>query len=101
LTIVIDFSNTSMLFMTGFTQVKTSLDVLHILLNHYPERLGDAFMIHEPWFFTMFWKVIHPLIDNQTASKIHFFSKHMERILEFISEDELEIEYGGKKYFPI
>ncbi|CAI7910563.1 unnamed protein product [Closterium sp. NIES-54] len=46
----------------GFTlrkspPMKTSREVLHILQNHYPERLGAAILFDPPYIFQGLWKV--------------------------------------------
>jgi hypothetical protein len=47
---------------TGFSlntsiSVKTARDIIHILQNHYPERLAVAFLYSPPRIFQAFWKV--------------------------------------------
>jgi len=37
--------------------VKTARDIIHILQNHYPERLAIAFLYNPPRIFQAFWKV--------------------------------------------
>jgi hypothetical protein len=54
MTWLIDFEGYS---MRNAPAVRTSLGVLHILQNHYPERLGGAVCYHAPGLFSMTWKV--------------------------------------------
>lgn len=75
--------------------IRMAMDVLKILSDHYPERLGSAFMVHPSWSFTFFWKSISPFIDNVTKKKI-FFVKKLDELKDWIDEDVLEEEYGGK-----
>lgn len=47
---------------TGFSlntniPIKTARDIIHILQNHYPERLGSAILYSPPRIFQAFWKV--------------------------------------------
>ncbi|CAN0148035.1 unnamed protein product, partial [Hapterophycus canaliculatus] len=63
----------------GFTvrnspAIKTSMATLHILQNHYPETLGQAFFVSPPFVFKGFWKVIYPFIDKDTKEKFVFVS---------------------------
>lgn len=36
---------------------QVTMHVLHVLQNHFPERLGTAVCYHAPWLFSMTWKV--------------------------------------------
>ncbi|KAF8937205.1 CRAL-TRIO domain-containing protein [Dissophora ornata] len=69
LCIVIDFAGASMTKNPG---VAISREIIHILSNHYPERLGKGYIIHAPWFFFPFYKLISPFIDPVTKDKINF-----------------------------
>ena len=74
--------------------IRMAMDVLKILSDHYPERLGSAFMVHPSWSFTLFWKSISPFIDNVTKKKIFMINK-LPELKDWIPEDVLETEYGG------
>lgn len=52
--------------------MKTSMEILHILQDHYPERLKRAYLINPPMIFSSFWKVISPFVDPVTKDKIVF-----------------------------
>lgn len=92
MSLLIDFSKYSQL--SGMSMIKMSLEVLSILSDHYPERLGTAWMVHVSWSFTFFWKAISPFLDSVTKKKIFFISK-LPELKEWIDDDVLEVEYGG------
>lgn len=50
----------------------TSLKVLNILQDHYPERLGRAFVINVPFLLNAFYKMITPFMDPVTREKLKF-----------------------------
>ena len=79
--------------------IKMSLEVLSILSDHYPERLGSAWMVHASWSFTFFWKAISPFLDPVTKKKIFFISK-LPELKQWIDDDVLEVEYGGDNDTP-
>lgn len=37
------------------TSKQVSRNSLHVLQNHYPERLAHFFMMNQPWYFTAIW----------------------------------------------
>eukprot|EP00188_Purpureofilum_apyrenoidigerum_P000497 Plantae.Rhodophyta-Purpureofilum_apyrenoidigerum.ctg12151.p1 GENE.Plantae.Rhodophyta-Purpureofilum_apyrenoidigerum.ctg12151~~Plantae.Rhodophyta-Purpureofilum_apyrenoidigerum.ctg12151.p1 ORF type:complete len:296 (-),score=69.50 Plantae.Rhodophyta-Purpureofilum_apyrenoidigerum.ctg12151:266-1153(-) len=84
--------------------VKVMKETLHILQNHYPERLGLAICVEAPALFFGFYKVITPFIDPVTAKKVQFLertkqfaegTKALATMKEFFDLDQVEAEYGG------
>ena len=51
---LIDFTGWS---LTNSVPVKLARETIHILQNHYPERLAIAFLYNPPRVFEAFWKV--------------------------------------------
>jgi hypothetical protein len=51
---LIDFTGWS---LSTSVPVKSARDTINILQNHYPERLGVAFLYNPPRIFEAFWKV--------------------------------------------
>ncbi|KAI9736153.1 MAG: hypothetical protein M1834_001038 [Cirrosporium novae-zelandiae] len=78
--------------------------VLDILQNHYPERLGRALIINVPWFVWGFFKVITPFIDPLTREKLHFnedLTKHVPPSqLTKAFGGEVDFEYDHSVYWP-
>ncbi|EXJ78499.1 hypothetical protein A1O1_08900 [Capronia coronata CBS 617.96] len=78
--------------------------VLNILQNHYPERLGRALVSNVPFYISGFFKLITPFIDPVTREKIKF----NEDIGLYVPREQLLKESGGlvnfeyvhEKYWP-
>ncbi|KAG0222796.1 hypothetical protein BGW42_006327 [Actinomortierella wolfii] len=113
LTIIIDFLGSSMRTSPGAAVAKQIIDVLG---NQFPERLGKAYIIHAPWFFFPFYKLVSPWIDPVTKAKIHFIDMKKQKpksangavtiipgenvnLLDMIPADMLEKEYGGESEY--
>eukprot|EP01118_Nematostelium_gracile_P016428 TRINITY_DN6803_c0_g1_i1.p1 TRINITY_DN6803_c0_g1~~TRINITY_DN6803_c0_g1_i1.p1 ORF type:complete len:250 (-),score=74.53 TRINITY_DN6803_c0_g1_i1:10-759(-) len=84
---------------------QTSKTSMHILQNHYPERLGLAVIINSPWYFSWLFTIISPFLHANTKKKIKWVSGTKEdiyRVLkEYIDDDQLEEHYGGTKPNPV
>ncbi|GFP55569.1 hypothetical protein ACSS6W_009080 [Trichoderma asperelloides] len=85
--------------------VSTAREVLHILQNHYPERLGKALIINVPWIVNGFFKIITPFIDPVTREKLKF-NEDMKQYVpaeQLWSSDwngDLDFEYDHETYWP-
>ncbi|CAO2655336.1 Nn.00g104000.m01.CDS01 [Neocucurbitaria sp. VM-36] len=101
LALLIDFRNTG---AGGTPSLGIAKQVLDILQNHYPERLGRALLTHLPWYVTAFLRLVNPFIDPITKSKI----KHNEPLpnhvpssqLMTVSGGEVDFKYDHSVYWP-
>lgn len=101
--------------------VSTAREVLHILQNHYPERLGKALIINGkilcplsvfvqanpsvPWLVSGFFKIITPFIDPVTREKLKFNDDMKQYVPpeQLWSEDwggDMDFEYDHTVYWP-
>lgn len=65
--------------------------VLHILQNHYPERLGRGLFTNIPWIGYTFFKVVGPFIDPYTRLKT-IYDQPFEN---FVPKQHLDKEFNG------
>jgi len=85
--------------------IATAREVLHILQNHYPERLGKALIINVPWVVWGFFKIVTPFIDPVTREKLKF-NEDMKLYVpqeQLWSADwggDLDFEYDHDTYWP-
>jgi hypothetical protein len=82
--------------------LSVTMDTLHILSHHYPERLAVCFIVDAPWVFRFLWNLISPLLDPVTKEKIRFITTEKKagaenwRLFEDVVErDQLETRFGG------
>jgi len=79
------------------------MEVLGVLSNHFPERLGACFMIDTPWIFSLSWKAISPFVNPVTKSKVHFVNGNnsaKEQIFsKFFDMSHLDEKYAGTSDF--
>jgi hypothetical protein len=97
----IDFKGYSMM---NAPPMKTSIETLHILQNHYPERLGLAVLLDAPWLFSGAFKAMQPFIDPVTRAKISFLytntPAHMQTLDKLVELEHVEKDLGGKLATP-
>lgn len=94
---LIDFSGWS---LNTNIPISTARDIIYVLQNHYPERLGLIILYSPPRFFQAFWKVVRYFVDPKTFQKIHFVypndKNSMELMKTFFDTENLPSEFGGK-----
>ncbi|KAI8391583.1 CRAL-TRIO domain-containing protein [Radiomyces spectabilis] len=98
LAIIVDFKDSSASHNPSVATCKKFLDILG---NHYPERLGIAFVVKSPWFFFATFKLISPFMDPVTKDKIKFVATtnawvHLEQCID---PNHLETDFGGNYHF--
>ena len=54
------------------TSPKMSSAVVKTMMDHFPERLGLQILVDPPAAFWVFWKLLSPMIDERTKSKVRF-----------------------------
>nr|AFK40904.1 unknown [Lotus japonicus] len=94
---LIDFNGWS---LTNSVPIKTTRETINILQNHYPERLGIAFLYNLPRVFEAFWKIVKYFMDTKTFQKVKFvYSENkdsVELMRSYFDEENLPKELGGK-----
>ncbi|TRM64418.1 CRAL-TRIO domain-containing protein [Schizophyllum amplum] len=78
--------------------MRTSMTVLSILQEHYPERLGRALVIRIPFLVSAFLKMIMPFVDPVTRDKIRLNPSPVKEGL-FAAEEIMTDAWGGKADF--
>ncbi|KAF2468912.1 CRAL/TRIO domain-containing protein [Lindgomyces ingoldianus] len=101
LALLVDFRNSS---AGSNPSVGTGRQVLNILQNHYPERLGRALITHLPWYVTTFLKLISPFIDPVTKTKMRYNEPLTDHIpasqLMKNAGGDVDFEYNHEVYWP-
>jgi hypothetical protein len=63
------------------------------IVSRYPARIGNTIIINMPWFFTLVWAVIRPLLAEKLASRFHLTTA--DHLPDFVDEASLPPAYGG------
>lgn len=74
---------------------KTRQQVIKILQDYYPERLGALYMVNTPWYFSVVATLVWPFIDKRTRVKLHIGVK-VEDLKKFIDPAMLIEHLGGE-----
>lgn len=93
-TVILDFTN------IGLTQIPKSIlqGIISAMSKNYRGRMFRLFAVHVAWLVRGLWKLVSPMLDEFTTSKIKIYgsSDFEADILKIIDENSLEQKYGGK-----
>lgn len=72
--------------------------------QHYPERSYVILIINAPFFASLLWKIVKPLVHENTQKKVRILSakESLKGMQEFIDFDQIAeyhgggLDYGGK-----
>lgn len=94
---LVDFTGWS---LSTSVPVKCARETANILQNHYPERLGVAFLYNPPRIFEAFWKIVKYFLDPKSFQKVKFVysmnKDSVEVMRSYFDVDNLPTEFGGK-----
>jgi phosphatidylinositol/phosphatidylcholine transfer protein len=94
--IIVDFNGQS---NSNRPPLKTCKEVLTILMDRFPERLGLMVMVDAGMMLNMVWRALSPLVPAETKAKVKFVNgsreKKWEALKEYVDQDVLEFDFGG------
>lgn len=100
-TVVIDFKGYSIFNAPPMSITK---QVVSLLMDRYPERLGACFFVDAPLLMRGTWSIIKPLLPAATKAKVNFVkrsgkagtNRKMDPAFAKVFEDhQLEEDFGG------
>jgi hypothetical protein len=71
--------------------------ITNLSQDHYLERASVICVVNAPMWFSMLWRVVKPMINENTQKKVRVLSakETFQGLCEFIEPDQIPEEYGG------
>ena len=69
-------------------------EMINVMQQYYPERLGAFYVCNAGWLFSVIWKVVKPWLDKRTAQKI-FVNPSRDDLLRLLPAEHLPRSFGG------
>jgi len=86
----------------SISMAKNLKKMLEKLGENYAERLGRCIIVNPPWSISLIYNFARPFLSNRCLQKYIILKNAKEqtkRISEFVDEDDLLVEYGGKSTY--
>ena len=84
---------------TGRANSDTTMvrSLMAILSDHYPERLGTAYVLYPNWLFSIAYRIAKAFLPKRTMDKVLLFSGDtmFDELHQYIAPDQLQPAYGG------
>lgn len=90
-----NISDLSGMTMAHQKAMKFLQDLTVVDQAHYPELMGNIYIVNAPWIFGVLWKVVKHWIDPKSRQKIHVLSANFKQELLELVGPNLPEEYGG------
>ncbi|KAJ8322385.1 hypothetical protein KUTeg_000856 [Tegillarca granosa] len=68
-----------------------------LLQDAFPARFKGLHYLHEPTIFDYIFGIIKQFLKEKTVSRLHFHGPNVKELTEYIDEEYLPEEYGGKQ----
>jgi len=72
---------------------------ISIANQHYPERSFVIYIVNAPFFFSMAWRLVKPLVHENTQKKVKILTGKeaiLAGLMEHIDIEQIPVYYGGK-----
>ncbi|KAJ1893017.1 phosphatidylinositol transfer protein csr1 [Kickxella alabastrina] len=97
------YGRVTMLYdFTGFTMDNTPLSMVQFMvllgMKQYAEVSSVLILMVDSWLFINSWNLIRPFLDTNLSARI-VFAKTAEDVRQFVDDDQLPTELGGKNSY--
>jgi len=62
---------------------------------HYPDMLGDVYIVNAPWLFNTFWKLSSSWLAEEVRNSTHML-EDLEKLKDIVAVENLPAHLGGK-----
>lgn len=89
------FSNAMKLsgLMSGADQKK----MMSAGADTFPMRIRDIYVIHQPWYFSIFWGIVKPFLKEKITKRLHLLGKDVSALHKFVDPSGLPADFGGSR----
>lgn len=70
-------------------------ELMSMFTDTMPLRVRDIWVMHQPWYFTMFWNMVRPFLKKKLTKRVHMLGNNLERMYEAIDPAVLPPDVGG------
>mmetsp|Transcript_8281 Transcript_8281/g.10893 ORF Transcript_8281/g.10893 Transcript_8281/m.10893 type:complete len:950 (+) Transcript_8281:99-2948(+) len=67
----------------------------NMIQSHYVERSNKIFIVNTPSWFNLVWKMIRPLLHENTQRKISICGRDYSELHDYIGKENMPTQYGG------
>ena len=61
----------------------------------FPMRIRSILLIHQPWYFTMFWSIVRPFLREKLTKRLKLLGKDLAALHAIVPAAVLPAAFGG------
>lgn len=58
-------------------------------------RIRGIYLIHQPWYFTMFWALVKPFLHKKMVDRLKLLGSDLPALHKLVPRETLPPEFGG------
>jgi hypothetical protein len=58
-------------------------------------RIRDIYVIHQPWYFSIFWAIVKPFLKAKLTKRLHLLGDDVAALHKVVDPKGLPSDFGG------
>jgi hypothetical protein len=80
---------------------KDQQKMMTLATDTFPMRVRDIYLIHQPWYFTLFWKLVSPFLPRKLTKRLHLLGGDLSALHAAVPPAGLPRDFGGTLDEPL
>eukprot|EP00158_Paraphelidium_tribonemae_P010279 Partr_v1_DN43430_c0_g1_i1_m13606 putative Tocopherol (Alpha) transfer protein-like len=74
---------------------KEQKEMMNLATQTFPLRIRGIYLVHQPWYFSLFWAIVRPFLHSKMVSRLRLFGKDLPALHKLVPAEVLPPEFGG------
>jgi hypothetical protein len=81
--------------LSGTMNSKDQQEVMAAGTDTFPLRIRDIYVIHQPWYFSIFWAIVKPFLKAKLTKRLHLLGDDVAALHKVVDPKGLPADFGG------
>jgi hypothetical protein len=70
-------------------------EMMAVASDTFPMRIRAILLVHQPWYFTMFWSIVRPFLKAKMTKRLKLLGSDLTALHALVPPASLPAEFGG------